>query len=280
MGERLSTLIVRDATDRYRLEAERSHLLTLEQKARAEAETALQVRNEFLSVAAHELRTPVTSLRAYGQLLLRMLNGGLSLEAGRVERALAVIDRQSAKLSHLVTHLLDTSFIENGHMTLDRREIDLTSLIQEAADAVGARSPSHTVTVHAPPRVLAIVDPVRFEQVLTNLLDNGIKYSPGGGPVVLALTVDSNDGIRLEVRDQGVGIPLALREHIFERFYQAHAADYGSGMGLGLYISNQIVELHGGTIAAEFPAGGGTIFAVTLPGVVTQASLVADRVAC
>jgi PAS domain S-box-containing protein len=265
LGERLSTLIVRDATQRSRLEAERVHLLTLEQKARADAQTALHVRNEFLSVAAHELRTPVTSLRAYGQLLLRVLTRGGELEPGRVERALAVFDRQSAKLAHLVSHLLDISFIESGRMTLDCRETDLTLLIQEAVEVASARSAIHTLAVHAPPRVLAIVDAVRIEQVITNLIDNAIKYSPHGGPVDVVLTTPSEGGVQLEVRDRGVGIPAELREHIFERFYQGHAAEYGSGMGLGLYISRQIVELHGGSIVAVFPADGGTCVVVTLP---------------
>jgi PAS domain S-box-containing protein len=265
LGERLSTLIVRDATQRSRLEAERVQLLTLEQKARADAQAALHVRNEFLSVAAHELRTPVTSLRAYGQLLLRVLTRGGDLEPGRVERALTAIDRQSAKLAHLVSHLLDISFIESGQMTLDCRETDLTLLIQEAVEVASARSAIHTLAVDAPPRVLATVDAVRLEQVVTNLLDNAIKYSPHGGPVDVVLTIPRQGGFRLEVRDQGVGIPAELREHIFERFYQGHAAEYGSGMGLGLYISRQIVELHGGTIVAEFPSEGGTRVVVTLP---------------
>jgi PAS domain S-box-containing protein len=265
LGEHLSTVIVRDATQRSRLEAEGVQLLAREQKARAEAEAALHARNEFLSVAAHELRTPVTSLRAYGQLLQRMMMRGGDFEPDRLERALAVIDRQSAKLAHLVSHLLDISFIESGQMTLDRRETDLTLLTQQAVEVFGGRSAIHTVAVHAPPRVVAMVDAVRLEQVLTNLLDNAIKYSPAGGPVDVVLATPSVGGIQIEVRDQGIGIPLTLREHIFERFYQGHAAEYGSGMGLGLYISRQIVELHGGTIVAEFPTEGGTRVVITLP---------------
>ena len=196
---------------------------------------------------------------------MRVLTRGGELEPGRVERALTVIDRQSAKLAHLVSHLLDISFIESGQMTLDCHETDLTLLIQEAVEAASARSAIHTLVTHASPRVMANVDAVRLEQVLTNLLDNAIKYSPRGGPVDVVLTTPAQGGIRLEVRDQGVGIPAEFREHIFERFYQGHAAEYGSGMGLGLYISRQIIELHRGTIVRSSPPEGGTCFVVTLP---------------
>ena len=112
---------------------------------------------------------------------------------------------------------------------------------------------------------MASVDPVRFEQVIANLLDNAIKYSPDGGPIELELTRPSAASVQLAVRDHGLGIAPERRSQIFDRFYQAHGEGYRSGMGLGLYISRQIVELHGGELWAEFPPDGGSRFVVRLP---------------
>ena len=112
----------------------------------------------------------------------------------------------------------------------------------------------------------AWVDPLRLEQVLTNLVGNALKYSPEGGPIALTLAVDPGAGtVRLAVRDRGLGIPEERRAHIFDRFYRAHADDHRSGLGLGLYISQQIVALHGGHLTAEFPPEGGSLFLITLP---------------
>ena len=112
----------------------------------------------------------------------------------------------------------------------------------------------------------AWVDPLRLEQVLSNLVGNAIKYSPDGGPIALTLAVDPGGAtVRLAVRDWGLGIPEERRAHIFDRFYQAHADHHRSGLGLGLYISREIVALHGGRLEAEFPADGGARFIVTLP---------------
>jgi signal transduction histidine kinase len=110
------------------------------------------------------------------------------------------------------------------------------------------------------------VDPLRLEQVLSNLVGNAIRYSPQGGPIALTLAVDPGGAtVRLAVRDRGLGIPAERRAHIFDRFYRAHADHHRSGLGLGLYISHEIVALHGGRLEAEFPADGGSRFIVTLP---------------
>src|ERR687888_2529833 len=143
---------------------------------------------------------------------------------------------------------------------------DLAALVTEVAAAARAQTERHTVSVEAPPSVPAWVDPLRLEQVLSNLVGNAIKYSPDGGPIALTLAVDpSGATVRLAVRDQGLGIPEERRAHIFDRFYQAHADDHRSGLGLGLYISHEIVALHGGRLDAEFPADGGSRFVIRLP---------------
>jgi signal transduction histidine kinase len=123
----------------------------------------------------------------------------------------------------------------------------------------------HQILLHAPDLLPATLDPLRFEQVVVNLFDNAIKFSPQGGQIDVELDRQSLDTIRFAVRDHGLGIAPEHRAHLFERFYRAHGNDHRSGMGLGLYITQQIVEMHGGRIEAEFPPDGGTRFVVELP---------------
>jgi len=119
--------------------------------------------------------------------------------------------------------------------------------------------------VQGPPSLEARVDALRLDQVLTNLLDNAVKFSPDGGAIAVGVAPLDDGAVELSVRDHGLGIPPERRDRIFERYYQAHAAGHRSGLGLGLHICRQIVELHGGDIRAEFPPGGGTRFVVRLP---------------
>jgi signal transduction histidine kinase len=139
--------------------------------------------------------------------------------------------------------------------------------LRDIVDAARSRLKDHTVVAMLPDELWANIDPLRIEQVVTNLIDNAIKYSPDGGQIDVALDCGAGS-LRIVVRDRGVGVPPEHRAHIFDRFYQAHAGGpltSMAGMGLGLYISRQIVELHAGSIDAEFPEDGGTRFIVTLP---------------
>jgi signal transduction histidine kinase len=229
------------------------------------AQEAVRARDEFLSVAAHELRTPITSLRGYAQLTLRQYEKAGPPDPERVRRALHVIDQQSAKLAHLVGQLLDSARIEAGRLALERAPADVVGLAAGLVRATQARSRKHTLRLDAPPSLPAYVDALRLEQVLTNLLDNAVKYSPDGGPVAVTLSTPEPGWLQITVTDQGIGIPPAQRERIFERFYQGHGPGSFGGMGLGLHISRQIVELHGGQIAVEGPPEGGTRFVVRIP---------------
>jgi signal transduction histidine kinase len=229
------------------------------------AQEAVRARDEFLSVAAHELRTPITSLRGYAQLIVRQFEKTGSPDPDRVRRAFHVIDQQSTKLAHLVSQLLDSARIEAGRLALERAPADVTELAANLVRATQARTQQHTIRLDAPPALPAFVDALRLEQVLTNLLDNAVKYSPGGGPVEVALSTPAPDCLQITVTDQGIGIPPAQRERIFERFYQGHGPGSFGGMGLGLHISRQIVELHGGQITVEAPPAGGTRFVVRIP---------------
>jgi signal transduction histidine kinase len=165
-----------------------------------------------------------------------------------------------------VSHLLDVSRLETGKLVLERKVTDVARLVEEVAGDAQARTAMHTFRVTVPGQVLARVDPLRLEQVLTNLVDNAIKYSPQGGPIEVELSTPDRDTLHLAVRDHGVGIPPESQPRIFDRFYQVDPVlQHSSGMGLGLYITQQIVELHGGRIEAEAPPDGGTRIIVRLP---------------
>ena len=231
----------------------------------AEAQNATRLRDEFLSVAAHELKTPVTSLLGYSQLLQRLLAANELPEPAVLARALQTVDAQSTKLAQLTAQLLDVSRIEAGKLQLQPKEFDLSQLIRDVAAAAQSATHLHTLRISLPEHCLVFADPLRLEQVASNLISNAIKYSPAGGIVDIVLRSVELATIVFEVRDHGIGIPPQRREHLFDRFYQAHGEGYFGGLGLGLYISRQIVELHGGSITADFPPDGGTRFTVDLP---------------
>ena len=243
--------------ERNRAEARLQVALAEERAAREAAEAALRVRDEFLSVAAHELRTPLTTLSGQAQLALRLIERDGHAQPDRITLSLQAIPRQATKLARLLNHLLDISRLEAGKLTLERQSTDLAVDVEQVVAGARARCDRHTISVSGPASLEAQVDPLRVEQVLTNLLDNAVKYSPDGGVVEVSLRRLGGTAAELSVRDRGLGIPPEKRDQIFERFYQAHANGHRSGLGLGLYISREIVELHGGEIRAEFPADGG-----------------------
>jgi len=267
-------------TDEARLRAitgwqQKARALETEIEERKKVEQALQERNqelraavaardEFLSVAAHELKTPVTSLRGFAQLLLRDVRNKGTVTPERLATALQAVDTQTAKLSQLVGRLLDTAQIEAGKLRLEPVRTDLVALVQ-AALAQRQDGTAHRVVFAGPARLEAMVDPVRLEQVITNLLNNAIKFSPQGGTVTVGLASGPDGAIRLWVADEGVGVPPDQREAIFARFQQAHGRHHLSGLGLGLYVAREIVELHGGRIELEAREPRGSRFVVTLP---------------
>jgi len=232
-----------------------------------QAQNALRERDAFLSVAAHELKTPITSLRGFAQILMRQLKRQGTFDPATLEQALITIDAQSLKLSALINALLDLSRLEAGRLRLERQPTDLVKLTADAIATVQQNTVRHTLTLSAPPTLIAAVDPLRFEQVLVNLLDNAIKYSPDGGTIDIELVtfaIEDVEWASLSVRDYGLGIPKERRAQIFDRFYQAHREGYLGGMGLGLYISREIVEMHDARIEASFPDKGSK-FTVMLP---------------
>ena len=257
--------IARNITERRQHEIELAHLLDVEQQAHALAEQAVKSRDEFLAVASHELKTPITSLRGFVQIIIRKLNRTGTLDLERLRDALTRVDKQSIKLTNLLDHLLDSSRIMSGHLALDQKPTHLSDLIKECIEQAQAETSIHQITFEAAQDMEASIDALRFEQVITNLLSNAIRYSPAGGRINVELSCHDADWIQIAVTDQGIGVAAERREHLFERFYQAHQAGFGGGMGLGLYISKEIIELHGGHLRAKFPEAGGSRFIVTVP---------------
>lgn len=249
--------------DRVALAIEHARLYEEARQARSEAneaERSLRLRDEFISIAAHELKTPMTSAKAAAQLVKRSFRDSTLTPAQA--RSLDIIDRQITKLARLVVQLLDTVRIESGKLELDRASLDVVRLVRSVADDARALSDRHEIVVDAPDKLIADVDELRLEQVVTNLLDNAIKYTPNGGRIDVGVRSSGPNAV-ITVRDRGLGVAPEHRNRLFDRFYQAHPDR--SGMGLGLYITRQIVERHGGTIYAEAPPDGGTRFVVSIP---------------
>jgi signal transduction histidine kinase len=250
-----------------------------ERSARAAAEAAVVLRDEFLSIASHELRTPIAILLGNTQLLERFLSGRVEQDT-RLQQGFAAIQRQLTRLQALVTTMLDVSRIERGQLTIAHDPLDLVALVRTVVDEVRITTqaqahPIELVVPVDPPLAFFIRgDALRLEQVLLNLLQNANKYSPDGGPVRVEVT-RAADWASVSVIDHGLGIAAEVLPYVFERFYRAPAvrSEHISGMGIGLYIVHEIVALHGGEVTVASEHGAGTTFTVRLPLAVPQPSL-------
>jgi signal transduction histidine kinase len=224
------------------------------------------MRDLFLSVASHELKTPLTSLLLQTQLLQRRL-GSAGLLREREQQALQLVAAQAQRLDRMIMALLDISRLELGQLSLNVAPLDICALARRLVAEIQPTTEVHVVTCEAPDDELIVLgDDLRLEQVLQNLLQNAIKYSPAGGPV--EVTVASEAGsVCVTVADRGIGLPEEAMPRLFERFYRAPNADPHqiSGMGIGLYVVREIVRLHGGTVRADAQEGGGSRFMVCLP---------------
>jgi signal transduction histidine kinase len=256
-----------DITERKRDEEERAQLLERERRARAEAQEAARLRQEFLSIASHELKTPLTSVKAAAQLLDRRLRQPVT-EPERFIRLLDQLQSEIGRLEVLVSDLLDASRIQQGRLELRPEEVDLVALaggVLERFEHMPERGALHRLVLDAPEEVRGVWDPARIDQVLTNLISNGLKYSPDGGTVgVRVRRVD--DHAEITVSDQGIGIAPSERDGLFQPFARGDQVRQSiGGTGLGLYIAAQIVAQHGGSIAVESEPGVGSVFTVSLP---------------
>jgi signal transduction histidine kinase len=235
--------------------------------------SALHVRDEFLSVASHELRTPITTLSLQTESAFRGMTtahaeGPASEE--RIVRKLTTIRRQIVRLEQLVEALLDVSRLMEGRLHLSPEEVDLGALATDTVESL-ADSAAHAgspLNLHCAAGVVGRWDRLRIGQVITNLVSNAIKFGQGH-PIDVEVDVDTdNNGGRaalLRVRDAGIGIPPEQRKRIFDRFERAPAERHYPGLGLGLWIAKQIVDASSGTITVDSEVGAGSTFTVRLP---------------
>ncbi|WP_437275189.1 AAA family ATPase [Sorangium sp. So ce375] len=233
----------------------------------AEAQAAIERRDEFLLVASHELKTPLTSLKMQAHLLARLLPRLQRAEVApeRIDAAIRLLDRQIARLAHLVNELLDVTRMNAGRLTLSRAPVDLAALTREAVERMRQQLADARcrpqIELEGP--VVGDWDASRMEQVLINLLSNAIKYG-ARAPIHVSVRAEPERAL-LIVRDHGMGIAEADQARIFERFERAVSVSNFGGLGLGLYIVRWIVTSHGGTIRVESKPGAGATFIVELP---------------
>jgi signal transduction histidine kinase len=230
-------------------------------RVQAREETA-RLKDDFFSAAAHDLRTPLTALLSQIQLLRR--RAALRPDAPADPRGLERVETETQRLIRLVNELLDVSRADQGRLLGQRQSIDLVTLARDLT--ARPRSELHLITVRADGPVIGTYDVARIEQVVENLVENAIKYSPEGGAIRIRAW-QTADEAHLSVEDEGIGIPASEIPHLFERFYRAANVDDRkyAGLGLGLFICRSIVEAHGGHIDVTSDLGKGTTVHIALP---------------
>jgi signal transduction histidine kinase/CheY-like chemotaxis protein len=264
--------LMKDVTEKRRIEAEREQLLQSERAARGEAERTSRMKDEFLATLGHELRTPLNAILGWSQVLRRVGGGNAQLGEG-----LVVIERNARAQAQIIEDLLDMSSIISGKVRLDMRGVDVASILEASVNAVrpAAEAKGIELTLVIDPAGAVRADPNRLQQVFWNLLTNAVKFTPKGGRVAVALE-RVNSHLRISVADTGEGIDPAFLPYVFERFRQADASASRrhGGLGLGLSIAKQLVELHGGSINASSDGKGtGSRFVVELPAMALDAAV-------
>ena len=267
---RLLDLLARQAADyleRKRVEKEREELLSREHELRQTAEEANRLKDEFLAIMSHELRNPLNVILGYAELLLRMDE---IKSAPHLQRMADAVKRNAVAQSKLIRDLLDLSRLRSGKLELNRETVAPSASIENAIETVRmeAAEKGVEIKVEAADDVLFVrADPVRLEQIIWNLLNNSVKFTPRGGQIIVRLE-EENDEIVLTVSDNGQGIDSSFLPHIFEIFRQADSGTSRAqqGMGIGLAVVQQLVELHGGSVSANSAGSGkGATFTIRLP---------------
>lgn len=265
-GEILGAVLVfRDISERKRMEMDQERLLSAAQRAQKEAEQANRLKDEFLATASHELRTPLTAVVGWS----RMLRTG-KLDAENSARALEAIERNATLQTKLIDDLLDVSRIITGKLTLDRRPIEIAHVVSDAVNTVRPAADAKNIAIETSFYTQAgpvLGDANRLQQVIWNLLSNAVKFTPKNGRIEVALQ-RVNSEVEISVGDSGEGISSEFLPYVFDRFRQGDGKTtrLHSGLGLGLAIVRQLVELHGGTVSAHSDGPGrGSIFKLRLP---------------
>ncbi|MBV9708144.1 MAG: PAS domain-containing protein, partial [Chloroflexi bacterium] len=222
-----------------------------------------QQKEDFVGIASHELKTPVTSLKAYAQLLERRFR---DVGDERASTMLKKMDTQLNKLTALITDLLDVTRIESGKLLLHVTSFDFDELVREIVEETQLTTTKHSIIQQLDSAVILSADRDRIGQVLTNLLTNAIKYSPQADSVVVK-TLCRDEALIVSVQDFGIGIAKQKQQHIFERFFRVEGETQFTypGLGIGLYISAEFVRRHHGSIWVESEEGTGATFSFSLP---------------
>ncbi len=254
----------------------REAALRQQRETTAEAKAAIRMRDQFLSVAAHELRTPVTVLLPTVEFLERRLSPTLQSDE-RLRRDFATLHRQLKRLQTLISAMLDVSRIQRGQLTITREPVDLAKLVSTIVEEVQSVAPGRTIELRSPGEPIIVDgDAVRLSQVILNLLENAIKYSPSGG--LIQVVIERTDAeVSVAFIDHGIGISADALAHLFERFYRAPPVrtEHIGGMGIGLYVVSDVVAQHDGWITVSSTEGVGSTFTVHLP-LLAPAAPVAD----
>lgn len=248
-------------------EKDYAELLLYLQKENAKAQVEIKARDEFLSIASHELKTPLTSMLLQLQTALHNISS-VSLANFSVENLLKMLknaEQQTKRLSKMINDLLNVSLITTGRLELEREEVDLNTIVKDVRERFSEKieKENYTLRVHIDGPVVGKWDKLRIEQVVTNLISNAIKY--GNGKPIDVFVSKHGSTARLIIKDQGIGIPSEYQSRIFERFERAVSPSEYKGLGIGLYITHQIVKAHGGRIKVDSKSGKGSIFTVELP---------------
>lgn len=253
----------KDFTNRIALTLENTRLYEEVQNDIQQRIEADKKKDEFISIASHELKTPVTSLKGYTQILQMIFE---QENHGKAYDLLGKMNKQIDKLTRLIVDLLDVTKIDNGEMLFDLEEFDFNELAKENAEEMQRTTKKHRITMQLSEAALIKGDRNRISQVLTNFISNAIKYSPHANEIIITSSVAGNT-LTLCVRDFGIGIPKEKQSKIFKRFYRVSgSANYTfPGLGLGLYISSQIIKRHAGHIYFESVEGEGSAFYFQLP---------------
>ena len=249
----------------YRLNKQKVELKITQETLREEIEirkAAENKKDEFISIASHELKTPLTSIKGYVQLLERSLK---KYDDPIVSNYLKRTSLQIQKLQSLVTDLLDISKIDNGQIEFNKQPFEFTSMIRNAIDTI-QQTHECTITLKNEVDVTIYGDEMRLEQVVINFLTNAVKYSPDCEQVYVSIVADSDETVLLTVKDYGIGIPRELQEHVFNKYYRVEeVSNRFQGLGIGLYISAEIIKRHNGYCGLRSEPGKGSEFFFSIP---------------
>jgi len=219
-------------------------------------------KTEFISIASHEIKTPITIIKAYTQIAKSMS----AKENSELETILGKVDLQTSKLLALVQQLLDVSKLENGSLQYSPELLEMNAFVSDAVQVIQHILPDNEVSVHTCENAWVNVDRLRLEQVVSNILTNAAKYSPEGTPIEMKCTRRVDDFLQVSVKDQGIGMSDESIKSVFNKFYRDKDVLHShSGLGMGLYVASKIVTDHGGRIWVESVEGQGSVFYFTLP---------------